>query len=275
MKTLWNIISFLAVVHLLALLIVVAWLWQSQRLTTDRVREVREMFAMTEPEAQAAAAKTAAETKAQQQMALDAQAKANPPGDSLSEIQHVSVVKQQEEQTRRRLEDEKKIMMDELTASSAQLERKRADLDRQRLDWENTIRNDRQRKVDEQFLQTVKQYEQLTSKQGKQMIITLVNQKQMEQAVAYLDAMSPRAASRILKEFKTESEIALATDLLEKLRTFGVQSAQPAETAASPAPATTQAAPVVPSSSSHATGPSNAHSAASDTGFAAASSINC
>jgi hypothetical protein len=135
---------------------------------------------------------------------------------------------------------------------------------------ENMIRTEGQRKVDEQFLQTVKQYEQLTPKQGKQMIVALVNQKQTDQAVAYLDAMSPRAASRILKEFKTESEIALATELLEKLRTFGVQTAPPAVSTARPAPATTQAAPDAQRSSSHATGPSNAHSAVRETAIAGA-----
>jgi hypothetical protein len=270
MKTLWNIFSFLAVVHLLALTMVIVWLWQSQRLTADRMHALRDMFAMTEPEAQAAAATAAAEAQTEHQKELDAQAKANPPGDSQSEIQHVSVIKQQEEQALRRLEDEKKMMLDQLTASSTQLERQRDDLDRQRVEWENTIRTDRQRKVDEQFLQTVKQYEQLTPKQGKQMIVALVNQKQTDQAVAYLDAMSPRAASRILKEFKTESEIALATELLEKLRTFGVQSAHPAVSTARPAPATTQAAPDAQRSSSHATGPSNACSASREPAIAGA-----
>jgi hypothetical protein len=37
MKTLWNIFSFLAVVHLLALTMVIVWLWKSQRLTADRI----------------------------------------------------------------------------------------------------------------------------------------------------------------------------------------------------------------------------------------------
>ena len=58
-------------------------------------------------------------------------------------------------------------------------------------------------------------------KQGKRMLVELVNLNQMDQAVAYLHAMNARAASKILKEFKTDPEIALATKLLERLRTFG------------------------------------------------------
>ena len=37
MKTLWNIVSFMAVVHLLALLMFVGWLWRTERLDRGRV----------------------------------------------------------------------------------------------------------------------------------------------------------------------------------------------------------------------------------------------
>jgi len=36
MRTVWNIISFLAVVHLLAVALFIGWLWQSQRLSAER-----------------------------------------------------------------------------------------------------------------------------------------------------------------------------------------------------------------------------------------------
>ena len=57
MKTLWNIVSFLAVVHLLAVVMFVGWLWKSGRLDEARVGELREMLAMTIPEVEAAAAR--------------------------------------------------------------------------------------------------------------------------------------------------------------------------------------------------------------------------
>ena len=46
MKTLWNIVSFLAVVHLLALVMFVGWLWKSGRLDGARIDELREMLAV-------------------------------------------------------------------------------------------------------------------------------------------------------------------------------------------------------------------------------------
>ena len=54
MKTIWSIVSFLAVVNLLALTTFAVWLWHSDRLDGERVQQVRELFSMTIPEAQAA-----------------------------------------------------------------------------------------------------------------------------------------------------------------------------------------------------------------------------
>lgn len=242
MKTLWNVISFLAVVHLLALAIFIAWLWNSKRLSLERVHDVREMFTVTVADAKAATAKAAAEAQAEHDKKIQQEKDAHPPLDSAMQIQSVSLIQQQEEQSRRRLEDEKKTLAQQLAAATGQLDQKRADLDRQRVAWENLVRDDRQRKQDGQFLQTVKQYEQVSPKQGKKMIVELVNQKQIDQAVAYLDAMNARAASKILKEFKTDPEITLATELLEKLRTFGVGATKEAE---KPPPAPAAAAPPV------------------------------
>lgn len=47
MKSLWSVVSFLAVVHLLALLGFLGWMYGSDRLSLERVRTVRELFAMT------------------------------------------------------------------------------------------------------------------------------------------------------------------------------------------------------------------------------------
>ena len=54
MKTVWNGLSFLAVVNLLALLMFVGWLWKTDRLDADRVEHVRSMFARTISDDQAA-----------------------------------------------------------------------------------------------------------------------------------------------------------------------------------------------------------------------------
>ena len=50
MKTLWNVLAFMAVVNLLAMAGFVGWLWQSQRLSVDRLEQVRELLKLTIPE---------------------------------------------------------------------------------------------------------------------------------------------------------------------------------------------------------------------------------
>jgi hypothetical protein len=231
MKTLWNIVSFLAVVHLLALVIFVGWLWQTKRLSAERMHQLKDVFAMTEPEAHAAAAKLASEAQAEVQKAADKEQQENPPLDTPTQIAYFSLIKQQEDQSLRRLESEKKALMEQLAASTVLVDSSKQELQQQRTEWDNAIKAERQRKVDEQFLQTVKQYEQLSPKQAKKMLMDLLTDNRSDQAVAYLDAMNPRATSKILKEFKTDSEITLATELLEKLRTFGMSTA-PSPTAA-------------------------------------------
>ena len=221
MRSLWNIISFLAVVHLLALVMFMIWLWQSQRLTTQRLGQVREMFSISASEERAGAEKALKDADDQRLRDAEELRKNDPPLDSASQVQHISLIRMQEEQARRRLDDEKQKLLQQLAQSTTLMNQQQADFERERLAWELSTKDDHQRKTDEQFLQTVKQYEQLPPKQGKRMLMELVNQNQMDQAVAYLHAMNARAASKILKEFKTDPEIALATKLLERLRTFG------------------------------------------------------
>ena len=224
MRTLWNVISFLAVVHLLALVMVVAWLWQSGRITKERVQQTRELFALTETEAQVVAAKRAADEQAAAEQRVLDERRANPPADSASQITQISMVRVQEQQSRQRLLDEKAALLEQLAAATLKVNENQSSLAAERVGWETAVQADRQRKTDEQFLQTVKQYEQVPPKQGKRMLIELVNKNEIDQAVAYLDSMNTRAASKIIKEFKTDSEITLATDLLERLRSFGVNA---------------------------------------------------
>jgi hypothetical protein len=233
MKSLWTIVSFLAVVHLLAIALFVGWLWSTQRLSRQRLDDLRSLFAMSVPESQAAAASAQAKQQAELQRLAQEAEKANPPLNTSGQIHYLNLLKQYEDQSRRRLEDERRMLLEHVAAAAAKVEGGKRELDRQRTAWEQAIQIDRKRKVDQQFLQAVKQYEQATPKQAKKMLMELVANNHADQAVAYLDAMSPRAAGKILREFKTDQEIALATELLEKLRTLGAPSAStpPAPTA--------------------------------------------
>jgi hypothetical protein len=224
MRRLWNIISFLAVVHLLAIVMFVGWLWQTQRLTPERLHEAKAVFAVTVPEQTSAAGRAAAEAEAERRAETEALRQANPALDSASQVKFIALIQQQEEQSRRRLQDERRSLLNQMALNAEELKRKQQELDRLEAEWKESSADDRQRKNDEQFLQTVRQFEQLPPKQGKRMIIELINLNQFDQAVTYLAAMNGRAAGKIFKEFKTDEEIKLATQLLESMRTRGLST---------------------------------------------------
>ncbi len=54
MRSAWNTVSFLAVVHLLALGMFAGWLGYTQRLDRERLNAVRDLFALTTVEARMA-----------------------------------------------------------------------------------------------------------------------------------------------------------------------------------------------------------------------------
>ncbi|MCZ6836366.1 MAG: hypothetical protein O7G85_11380 [Planctomycetota bacterium] len=216
MKSLWTVMSFLAIVNLLALMLFGGWLWRSDRLNLDRVHQVRELFAPTITQVQMDQA------KADEESALN-EVQIVPVGYSSQEqLSQLTKLQQREQQVSRRLKEESDMLSRQFEQITQQTEAERLAFEIERTGWEKATRADRERKMDEQFAQTVQQYESIPAKQGKQLLVELIRQGHRQQAVAYLDAMEARSASKILREFKSQEEIVLATELLEDLRTFGL-----------------------------------------------------
>lgn len=217
MNSLWKMISFFSVVHMLALLIFLGWLGSSGRLNIDRVQDLKELFALTIAETEALEAQQASEDQSDQN--LDDQRMQMGSSEQLSML---TLLQKQERQASRRMKDSSEMLSLEFAKLNQETTLEREKFEAERKSWEEDIRDDWERKNDEQFSQTVKQYEMLPAKQGKRLLIDLIAGGGREQAVAYLDAMNPRAANKIFKEFKTPEEITLAKELLEELRTFGL-----------------------------------------------------
>ena len=225
MKTVWNILSFLAVVHLLALAMFVAWLWHSDRLDGDRVQQVREMFSMTIPNARIAAKQAQVRTEAELEQRRDQAFGEDPPFSSAATIEIGSQVTRHTDQEIRRLEDSKKRQLAQLAEAQRVSEEREAESKARVEAWEKAVAADKKRQEDEQFAKAVKLLESQQPKQGKTIIVELVGTGKMDQAVAYINAMDDRKRGKLLGAFKTPVEQKLATELLEQLRTFG----QPAD----------------------------------------------
>jgi hypothetical protein len=221
MKSIWNTLSFLAVVNLFAMVIVTAWLWQSGRLTRERAQDIRSMLSTTATQAAGEADRLATEAEAARLLEEAEAAREHPPADSATQITQISMVHQQMVDARRRLDDERRMLTQHIDQATAEMESQSQALHRERTASSGDRATDAQKRGEEQFLRAVRQLEQVPAKQAKKILETLVTGKNVDQAVAYLDAMNPRAAAKVLREFKAEGDIPLATNLLERLRTRG------------------------------------------------------
>ena len=230
MRTAWNIVSFLAVIHLLALLAFVGWLWQSGRLSGERVQNIRALLAMTIADENERQLQAAAEAEQARLDVLAASRRENPPLPAAEHIDAVYSLREQQQRTIDRLDDEKNLLLAQLDRISREYDEAQTSFLEQRRQWYASVESERKRKEDEQFQQALKLYESVPAKQARDMLLKLVEDGEMKQAVAYLDSMNTRAAAKILREFKTEPQTELAKQLLEELRTFGVIDAGPQET---------------------------------------------
>ena len=78
----------------------------------------------------------------------------------------------------------------------------------------------------EQFKKTVTLYEGLSADKAQAIMETLLNDGKVDQVVSYLNAMQSRAAKKIIEKFDDPT---VAADLLERLRTRGIQASAPEE----------------------------------------------
>jgi len=78
-----------------------------------------------------------------------------------------------------------------------------------------------ERQEDAQFQRVVRLLETIPAKQAKENLIALIEGGNTGDAVHYLDAMKQYNAAKVLREFKTDEEQQLATELLQRLKTLG------------------------------------------------------
>lgn len=224
-KSVWIIASTIALANVLALAGFGAWLGATQRIDLARLERIRAMISEPIP---AERARVDAEAEAEALAAAEAAeaARANLPSLTAGEALTVT----------RELEERHRQIVDRLRREVADLQRALV-LEREALDKEWTaLRAERtafeemraeiaQLEGAEQFERTVRLYESLRAAQARQMMQELIDTGEIEQVVAYLNAMQVRSASKILTEFGNDPP--LAADLLERLRTRGFQARAP------------------------------------------------
>ncbi len=224
MKTLWQAISVIAVLHVLLALGLLVFLVGSDRLNRERMSAVKDTFENTiaaEQQAEEQAAKLEQEAKEQ------AERLARLTGDDEKVVTTAERLEEDQrrteyalrrlERTREEIEALKRNL--ELLQQSARKQQK--EVAEKQQTFEKMVEEWREQRDREGFSQAVELYEQLPPKQTKSMFIELLEEGGMDEVVRYLEAMQPRKAAGVLREFKTDEELSWAVQLTERLRTRG------------------------------------------------------
>jgi flagellar motility protein MotE (MotC chaperone) len=229
MRSIWMILGTVAIANMMALAVFFGWLASTDRLSRERVDAVRKMFVETSAQE---TVRREAEAKESEQAALLAEAertKGFPPltADQRLELirEYADLISQRTERTRRETQD----LINTLLAQQARVQQDRQRLEEDRTAFESMRAAIAALEGSEQFQKSLKVYQTLKPDVAASMLMELVGVGDLDQVTAYLDAMSPRTASRILTEFEKDSP-ALAADLVERLRVRGVEASKPPRT---------------------------------------------
>jgi hypothetical protein len=211
--------------NLLAIFALAGWLYQSDRLDSDRLARVVDMFTPTLAEEARLIEEAAArevETQAMQTQLARLEAVAEGPMTTDDRLARQQERDELAEARVLRLQRDIADLQRQLELAQAQITKDRTRLQQDRAAFEQARQREVQMQKDANFQQAVRTFEQLRPRQVKQMFQTLMDEGKSEQVVDYLAAMQLRKAAAVLKEFRDDQEIAQATSLIQELRKRGV-----------------------------------------------------
>lgn len=226
MKTIWTVLSVLAVANLLGLLAFAAWLGGTDRLDVSRVREIRAVLTQTLTQQREAEAKTKAQEEAEQKAAEEAAQRALPPVTASDTLQLKLEQSKADLERVEAMRREVRILQETLRRERQALDDDRAALDKARADFERARRVVAETEGNAQFKKTLATYEGLKPDKAKAALQELIGQKQIDQVVAYLNAMQERTRTKVIDQFIADDP-KVATDLLERLRLRGQLASAP------------------------------------------------
>lgn len=220
MKNLVRIVGVLSFVNLLALLGVAGWLLAEGRIDRDRILEVTAILG--EP-ADARTERIEAEQKA-----ANAVPETEPPTDG--DIRDTTVRNRDRiEMTQTDLERLERLRR-EVRDLQAQLRQQRQMLERDRSDFEDEVAEfhamrDRLYAIDgaEYFRKSLEVFSGMKPADVRPVFNAMIQEGKAEEVISYLAAFDERHRAKVMTEFVKGGEVELAADLLESLRTRGLE----------------------------------------------------
>jgi flagellar motility protein MotE (MotC chaperone) len=217
-KALFNVLVMMLAVNFLAAAGAVGWLWKSGHLDRQRAQSIKEV--LFPPPAQPAASSTTRPTTAPDagtaaMLRLDdllaGQRAARTAGEQVEVVQRAfdSRLAQLDER-QRQVED----LVQVARVAQARVERERAALEADRQQLEAKRQEAERLTADKGFQDTLDLYNAMPGKQVKAQFL------RMDDATVarYLQAMEPRTASQVMREFKTPDETQRLHQVLERIR---------------------------------------------------------
>jgi hypothetical protein len=191
----------------------VGWLWRTGKLDRDKVQAIKEMvFATTAPATQAVGVDLGATTRPMLRLEELLEKQAGRPATEQVAYMQTAFDAQMAQMDRRQRE-----LLD--LQRQVDLAQQALSKDRAALDGEKSALATRENEAarlqeDKGFQDSLELYKSMQPKQVKEIFMTLEDAAVQR----YLTAMDPRAAGKIIKEFKAPAELQRVQTVLEKIR---------------------------------------------------------
>lgn len=214
MKKLWDILMMMLAFNFLALAGGVGWMYQTGRLDHARVMAVKDVLfpkPVIAPTTQPSAENVPPDgiKRLEELLAKNAGKR--------TAAEQVALIQQNFDATMYQLDQRERTVQDlerQVAAENQRLANDRAALDAERQALKAREQEANRLENDKGFQDTLALYNAMPSKQAKSVFMTLDDAT----VAQYLDAMEPRSAARIIKEFKTPDETERIKRILEKMR---------------------------------------------------------
>ena len=213
MKKLFNVIVLTLAMNFIAVAGLVGWLYQDKRLDREKILAIKEIL-YPKPVEEKPTTQPAADPTTQPVMRLEellASAAGRPASEQVAFIQRAfdEQMALLDRRYRELLDLQKQVEL-----AKQQMARDRVALNAQQKALDDRVQESARLAGDKGFQDSLALYNTMPAKQVKDLFMKLDDQTMMN----YLQAMQPRTATRIVKEFKSPDEMARIKTVMERMR---------------------------------------------------------
>ncbi len=228
MRKLWNLIVLLLAIHFVAAAGAVGWLYEQGKLDHEKVLAIRDILFPKPAPADQATTQPSSDATTRPTSKLEdllAQHSGRPVTDQAEFLQRSFDAQTALLDRRQRELDD---LQRQVELAKGQITKDRVALDAETKKLAAREKEETRLAADKGFQDALERYQAMPAKQVKEIFLRLDEPT----VVNFLQAMEPRAAAKILKEFKTPEEIARAEQIMERMR----QTTPPGAPVVPPAP---------------------------------------